>query len=129
MVVRGWELHRSRPPRRKLSPVEGPTHYYHFCATQAAMRAREVNPSFFRILRTRFSTVRSEIESSEAIRRLVGPLHERLDTFAVLDDFGAPTRIRTKLSLQWVVCGPLAHPFFVPLFFSRQNRPPPRCVK
>jgi hypothetical protein len=37
------------------------------------MRAREVNPSFRRILRIWFSTVRSEIESSEAIRRLVSP--------------------------------------------------------
>jgi hypothetical protein len=50
------------------------------CATQAAIWAREANPSFFKILPTWFSTVRLESESSEAMWRLVSPRPTRSAT-------------------------------------------------
>jgi hypothetical protein len=45
------------------APNSLPRKAHYVCATQVAIRAREENPSFFRILPMWFSTVRSEIES------------------------------------------------------------------
>ena len=62
-----------RGRRRGRLPVASPRRRYSFAATQAAIRARESNPSLFRMARTWLSTVCSEMNRRAPISLLVSP--------------------------------------------------------